>query len=99
MLTRKGLMIPTWVMIFSFIIGVVIVVIWGMQALVFNANLAAASFTAMATLFSMGVFSLILVAALILLTIKLWYVMVPFWLGMLVGYLFVTYLSFMGALS
>lgn len=96
---QKGLLLPTWMMVLSFIIGLVIVVLWGVSALILNANLAAASFTAMATLFSMGVFTLILVAALIILTIKLWYVMMPFWLGMLVGYLFVTYLSFMGALS
>lgn len=92
-------MVPTWTMVLSFIIGFIVMVIWGIQALVFNANLAAASFASMATLFSMGIFTLILVAALILLTIKLWYVMVPFWLGMLVGYIFITYLSFMGALS
>lgn len=96
---RKAIQLPRWSMVLAFVIGFVLALLIGLQALIFSANTAASSFEALSTLLTMGIFTLVLIGALILLTIKLGYVMVAFWLGLFLGFIFITYLDLMGAIS
>lgn len=81
---RAGIVLPSWGMMGAFLMGLAIAVWWGMSFAATGADWASGFFDSLGDLF-LNPIGLILMALLILATIKLWYFFVPFWVGVLAG--------------
>ena len=82
---RRAVALPSFGMVGAFFLGLGIVLLWGMRVAVTGSQVISDFFTALSTLFLSSAVGMVLLVMLIFVTIKLWYIMVPFFLGVLVG--------------
>ena len=90
---RKALALPTLGMIGAYFLGLIVVVLWGMQVATTGSQVASEFFSALNTLFLSSIMGVVLLVLLIILTIRFWYIMVPFFLGVLSGLLLLAVLG------
>lgn len=93
MVAYKSVRIPTWGMVASFFLGLGLVILWGMQVAVTGSEVASEFFGALAVLFTSTVIGWALLVLLLVALWKFWYVVVPFFFGIMVGLLILTFLG------
>ena len=84
---RKALVLPSWGMIGAFILGIAIILIWGVGAGVTGSNVFAEFFSSFAILLQYPAVAIIMVFLLLISLIKLFYYAISFFMGILVGLL------------
>lgn len=90
---RKAIALPTGGMILSFFAGLVLILIWGINAMVTGSEVASEFFSALAVLFTQDIVGWVLLVLLLIALIKFWYIMVPFFVGVLIGLMALMYLG------
>lgn len=82
---RKSISLPTMGMIGAFILGIAIVMFWGLQAGVYGANAFSDFFTSFGVLLGFPAIAIVMIMLLIVSLVKLFYFAISFFLGILLG--------------
>ena len=90
---RKAVVLPTIPMIGIFGLGTLLIIIWGISGAVYGANAFSEFFASFAVLIQFPVLAIVLIALLLIALVKLFYYVVSFFAGVLVGLFILMFLG------
>lgn len=90
---RKGIMLPSWGMVGTFLIGLALALIWGIQGAVYGAEAFSQFFSSFALVIQYPTIGIILIMVLVVSLVKFFYFVVSFFIGILVGLLILMFLG------